>query len=33
MGYSMQIKSEMQCHESQKFDYHVVEYAFLNQNI
>ena len=28
----MQIKSETQCHESQKFDYHVVEYAFLIQN-
>ena len=29
----MQIKSETKCHESQKFDYHVVEYAFLIQNI
>ena len=29
----MQIKSEMQHHESQKFHYHIVEYAFLIQNI
>ena len=24
----MQIKSEMKCHESQKFEYHVVEICF-----
>ena len=29
----MQIKSETQCHESQKFYYQVAEYAFLIQNI
>ena len=28
----MQIKSKMKCHESKKFHYHVVEYAFLIQN-
>ena len=29
----MQIKSKTQHHESQKFHYHIVEYAFLIQNI
>ena len=29
----MQIKSEMQLYESQKFHYQVAEYAFLIQNI
>ena len=29
----MQIKSEMQHHESQKFHYQVAEYVFLIQNI
>ena len=29
----MQIRSKMKCHESLKFHYHVVEYAFLIQNI